>query len=59
MDCGVSLTAREIKPIITIPRVSSRWPPETLARVWPPIIQFKIRKPCMEKTVSALGMMAP
>ncbi len=48
-------TTSEIIPMMTIPRVSLRRS-ETLARVWPPKMQLRIRKPCMEKTVKALGM---
>lgn len=28
---------------------------ETLARVWPPMILLRMRKPCMEKTFNTLG----
>lgn len=45
-------------PIMTIPRVSSRWL-DTLERVCPPIMQFRMRKPCIENTFRALGIIEP
>lgn len=51
-------TAREITLIITIPRVSFRCG-LTLANVCPPMMQFKIRNPCIEKTLRTLGMIDP
>lgn len=45
-------------PMITMPRVSLRWS-ETLASVCPPMMQLRIKNPCMEKTVKALGIIEP
>ena len=51
-------TAREITLMITIPSVSFRCG-LTLANVCPPMMQFRTRNPCIEKTFKALGMMDP
>lgn len=51
-------TAREITLMITIPSVSSRCE-LTLANVCPPMMQFRTRNPCIEKTFRTLGMMDP
>lgn len=50
-------TARDISPMMTMPRASLKWS-ETLARVCPPIIEFRIRKPCIENTFNAAGSIA-
>jgi hypothetical protein len=44
--------------MITIPTVSFKCP-ETLASAWPPIMQFRIRNPCIENTFSVLGIIDP
>jgi hypothetical protein len=44
--------------MMTIPRVSYRRG-DTLARVCPPMMQLRIKKPCKENTLKTLGMMAP
>lgn len=49
---------RDSTPMITIPSVSSRWE-DALASVWPPMMQFRIKKPCIENTVKAPGIMDP
>lgn len=43
--------------MITMPSVSSRCD-DTLASVCPPMIQFRIKKPCIENTFSAAGSLA-
>lgn len=55
---GILRTTREITLMITIPSVSSR-SELTLANVCPPMMQFRIKNPCIEKTFRTLGMMDP
>jgi hypothetical protein len=52
------LTTNDRTLIITIPAVAFKWL-ETLASVWPPMIQFRIRNPCIEITLRMLGMTDP
>jgi len=44
--------------MITIPRVSSNLV-DVAARVWPPIMQLRMRNPCIEKTLRILGITPP
>jgi hypothetical protein len=52
------LTNMDITLIITIPNVALSLSGDTEAKVCPPTIQFKIKKPCIEKTFKRLGIMA-
>jgi hypothetical protein len=52
------LTTNDTTLMITIPAVSFKRS-ETLASIWPPVIQFRIRNPCIENTFSILGMTDP
>jgi hypothetical protein len=52
------LTTSEMTPMMTIPRVTSRWS-DALASTWPPMMQFRIRNPWRQKTFNALGRMDP
>ena len=56
-DISQKLTTNEIKPIMTIPRVSLSLS-ETAARACPPMMLFKIRKHCKENTFKILGRAA-
>jgi hypothetical protein len=51
-------TTREMTLMITMPKVSSKCE-LTLARVCPPMMQFRIKKPCIENTLRAEGIIDP
>jgi len=44
--------------MITIPKVAFNLSGETAASVCPPTMEFRMRYPCIEKTLSRLGMIA-
>lgn len=52
------LTKRETSPIMTMPK-SQVSLLDTLAKVWPPMIQLSIRKPSKLNTLRRLGTMDP
>ena len=58
IDAAIVRTTREMTLMITMPSVSFRCE-LTLANVCPPMMQFRIRNPCIEITFKTLGMIDP